>query len=159
MGLGQPWQASHVLLLIPVVLIVVITAADIATGPNIVLSPLLVVAPTLTAWFAGPWMTAGIGVLAMAGEAVSGWRTGTLSCNAAGISKGRSSEQVAIFTDCVTAAGLDGIDNTKVRTWIQTELPAMLGKDGMQVEHIELGKAMLSMDTAGNIAAISIEQQ
>ncbi|MEU6004838.1 PP2C family protein-serine/threonine phosphatase [Streptomyces sp. NPDC047453] len=56
-----------------------ITAADIATGPTIVLSPLLVVAPTLTAWFAGPWTTGGIGVLAMAGEAVSGWRTGTLS--------------------------------------------------------------------------------
>ncbi|MGW2765879.1 serine/threonine-protein phosphatase, partial [Streptomyces sp. NPDC001275] len=56
-----------------------ITAADIATGPNIVLSPLLVVAPTLTAWFAGPWTTGGIGVLAMAGEAVSGWGTGTLS--------------------------------------------------------------------------------
>ncbi|MEV5012587.1 hypothetical protein [Streptomyces sp. NPDC055692] len=83
----------------------------------------------------------------------------SLSCNATGISKGRSSEQVAIFTDCVTAAGLDGIDNTKVRTWIQTELPAMLGKDGMQVEHIELGKAMLSMDTVGNTAAISIEQR
>ncbi|MFF4823410.1 serine/threonine-protein phosphatase, partial [Streptomyces sp. NPDC001312] len=79
MGLGQPWQASHPLLLIPVVLIVVITFADIATGPNIVLSPLLVVAPTLTAWFAGPWTTGGIGVLAMAGEAVSGWGTGTLS--------------------------------------------------------------------------------
>ncbi|MFF4140032.1 PP2C family protein-serine/threonine phosphatase [Streptomyces sp. NPDC001698] len=79
MGLGQPWQPSHPLLFIPVVLIVVITAADIATGPTIVLSPLLVVAPTLTAWFAGPWTTGGIGVLAMAGEAVSGWRTGTLS--------------------------------------------------------------------------------
>ncbi|MFD4972324.1 PP2C family protein-serine/threonine phosphatase [Streptomyces sp. NPDC058424] len=79
MGFRQPWQPSHLLLLIPVVLIVVITAADIATGPNIILSPLLVVAPTLTAWFAGPWTTGGIGVLAMAGEAVSGWRIGTLT--------------------------------------------------------------------------------
>lgn len=79
MGLGQPWQPGQLLLLIPVALIVVITAADIATGPNIVLSPLLVVAPTLTAWFAGPWTTAGIGALAMAGETVSSWRTGTLS--------------------------------------------------------------------------------
>ncbi|MFB7321760.1 PP2C family protein-serine/threonine phosphatase [Streptomyces sp. NPDC056190] len=58
---------------------VVITAADIATGPNIVLGPLLVVAPTLTAWFAGPWPTAGIGVLAMAGEAANGWYAGTVS--------------------------------------------------------------------------------
>jgi serine phosphatase RsbU (regulator of sigma subunit) len=78
-GLGQPWQPSHLLLLIPVVLIVVITASDIASGPNIALGPLLVVAPTLTAWFAGPWTTGGIGVLALAGEAVSGWRTGTLA--------------------------------------------------------------------------------
>ncbi|MFE7324768.1 PP2C family protein-serine/threonine phosphatase [Streptomyces sp. NPDC057565] len=78
-GLGQSWQPSHLLLLIPVLLIVVITASDIASGPNIVLGPLLVVAPTLTAWFAGPWTTGGIGVLALAGEAVSGWRTGTLS--------------------------------------------------------------------------------
>lgn len=79
MGLGQQWQPSKLLLLVPVVLIVVITASDIASGPKIVLGPLLVVAPTLTAWFAGPWTTGGIGVLAMAGEAVSGWRTGTLT--------------------------------------------------------------------------------
>ncbi|MFJ8350495.1 PP2C family protein-serine/threonine phosphatase [Streptomyces sp. NPDC094153] len=77
--LGQPWQPSQLLLLIPVVLIVVITAADIATGPEIVLGPLLVVAPTLTAWFAGPWTTAGIGVLAMAGEAANGWYAGSVS--------------------------------------------------------------------------------
>ncbi|MFB6958552.1 hypothetical protein ACFCYB_16330 [Streptomyces sp. NPDC056309] len=83
----------------------------------------------------------------------------SLSCNTAGFAKGSSSEQVAIFTDCVTAAGLDGVDNTKVRTWIQSKLPAMLDKDGMQVENLELGKVMLSMDTAGSTAAISIEQQ
>ncbi|MGW1159208.1 PP2C family protein-serine/threonine phosphatase [Streptomyces sp. NPDC002513] len=58
---------------------VVITAADVASGPSITLGPLLVVAPTLTAWFAGPWTTGGIGVLAMAGEVVSGWRTGSLA--------------------------------------------------------------------------------
>lgn len=79
MGIGQPWQPSQLLLLIPVALIVVITASDIASGPNIVLGPLLVVAPTLTAWFAGPWTTGGIGVLALAGEAVGGWHTGTLT--------------------------------------------------------------------------------
>ncbi|MFJ2719385.1 PP2C family protein-serine/threonine phosphatase [Streptomyces sp. NPDC087437] len=56
-----------------------ITAADIASGPDIVLGPLLVVAPALTAWFAGPWTTAGIGVLAMAGEAANGWYAGALS--------------------------------------------------------------------------------
>ncbi|MFJ2305084.1 PP2C family protein-serine/threonine phosphatase [Streptomyces sp. NPDC087787] len=78
-GREQPWQPSHLLLLIPVVLVVVITAADIATGPDIVLGPLLVVAPTLTAWFAGPWTTAGIGVLAMAGEAANGWFAGRVA--------------------------------------------------------------------------------
>ncbi|MFE7704579.1 PP2C family protein-serine/threonine phosphatase [Streptomyces sp. NPDC057486] len=56
-----------------------ITVSDIASGPNIVLGPLLVVAPTLTAWFAGPWTTGGIGVLALVGEAISGWQTGTVS--------------------------------------------------------------------------------
>ncbi|MFD5470251.1 hypothetical protein [Streptomyces sp. NPDC127105] len=83
----------------------------------------------------------------------------SLSCDAAGIPEGNPSEQVAIFTDCVTAAGLDGIDDAKVRTWIQAKLPAMYGKDGMQAEHLEFGKATLSMDTAGDTAAISIESQ
>ncbi|WP_445524365.1 hypothetical protein [Streptomyces cyslabdanicus] len=83
----------------------------------------------------------------------------SLSCNSVGFPKGSSSEQVAIFTDCVTAADLDGIDNARVRTWIQTKLPAMLDKGGMQVENLAFGKVALSMDTAGNTAAISIEQQ
>ncbi|MFI1290208.1 hypothetical protein ACH4VM_17220 [Streptomyces sp. NPDC020792] len=83
----------------------------------------------------------------------------SLSCNAVGIPKGSSADQVAVFIDCITSAGLDGIDNAKVRTWIQAKLPAMLGKDGMQVEDLDLGKATLSMDTAGDTAAISIEQQ
>ncbi|WP_326697756.1 hypothetical protein OG909_10670 [Streptomyces sp. NBC_01754] len=79
----------------------------------------------------------------------------SLSCNAAGIPEG-GSPQVAIFTDCITAAELDGIDNAKVRNWIQTKLPAMLGKDGLQVEHLQLAEATLSMDTAGNTAAIEL---
>ncbi|MFD5468881.1 hypothetical protein [Streptomyces sp. NPDC127105] len=83
----------------------------------------------------------------------------SLSCNAAGIPQGDISDQVALFTDCITSADLDGIDNAKIRTWIQTTLPAMYGKDGMQVEHLELGTATLSIDTAGNTAAISLEQQ
>ncbi|MGW5093722.1 PP2C family protein-serine/threonine phosphatase [Streptomyces nodosus] len=77
--LGQPRQPSPLLLLIPVALIVVITAADIGSGPYIVLSPLLVIAPTLTAWFAGPWTTGGIGALAVAGELISGWHSGAIA--------------------------------------------------------------------------------
>ncbi|MFB6958611.1 PP2C family protein-serine/threonine phosphatase [Streptomyces sp. NPDC056309] len=79
MSLRQAWPSNRLLLLIPVVLIIVITAADIGSGPHVVLAPLLVIAPTLTAWFAGPWTTGGIGVLAMAGEVVSGWHSGTVS--------------------------------------------------------------------------------
>ncbi|MFT9821224.1 hypothetical protein, partial [Lysinibacillus sp. NPDC056185] len=83
----------------------------------------------------------------------------SLSCTTAGYPKGSSADQVAIFTDCITAADLDGIDNAKVRNWIQTKLPAMLAKDGMQIEYLELGTATLSMDTAGNTANIGIEEQ
>ncbi|WP_335936640.1 hypothetical protein [Streptomyces sp. PTD5-9] len=82
----------------------------------------------------------------------------SLSCNAAGIPKGNSAGQVALFTDCITAADLD-IDNAKVRNWIKTKLPAMLAKNDMQIENLELGTASLSMDTAGNTAAITFEQE
>ncbi|MEU5095414.1 PP2C family protein-serine/threonine phosphatase [Streptomyces sp. NPDC020996] len=78
-GLGQPWQPSHTLLLIPVALIALITVADIVTPSDIVLGPLLVIAPALTAWFEGPWITGGVGALAVAAQAFSGWHAGRLS--------------------------------------------------------------------------------
>ncbi|MEV7389995.1 PP2C family protein-serine/threonine phosphatase [Streptomyces sp. NPDC091215] len=65
-------------LLIPVVLIVLITVVDTVTPTDIVLGPLLVIAPALTAWFEGPWTTAGTGVLAVAAQAFIGWRSGLL---------------------------------------------------------------------------------
>ncbi|MER6627550.1 PP2C family protein-serine/threonine phosphatase [Streptomyces sp. NPDC000987] len=77
-GLGQPWP-SPTLLLIPVALIVLITVADIVTPSDIVLGPLLVIAPALTAWFAGPWITGGVGALAVAAQAFIGWHSGQLS--------------------------------------------------------------------------------
>ncbi|WP_316780766.1 hypothetical protein [Streptomyces sasae] len=36
------------------------------------------IAPALTAWFEGPWTTAGTGVLAVAAQAFVGWRSGLL---------------------------------------------------------------------------------
>ncbi|MGW3497337.1 PP2C family protein-serine/threonine phosphatase [Streptomyces sp. NPDC001020] len=77
-GLGQPRQSNHLLLLIPVALIVLITFSDIVTPTDIVLSPLLAVAPAITAWFEGPWVTSGIGALAVAGQAFTGWEHGQL---------------------------------------------------------------------------------
>ncbi|MGW4047334.1 hypothetical protein [Streptomyces sp. NPDC004721] len=77
-GLRQPWQSSHLLLLIPVALIVLITVSDIMTPADIVLGPLLVIAPALAAWFAGPWMTSGIGALAVMAQGFVGWRDGLL---------------------------------------------------------------------------------
>ncbi|MFB7114573.1 PP2C family protein-serine/threonine phosphatase [Streptomyces sp. NPDC056190] len=75
--LGQPWS-SHLLLLIPVALIVLITVVDIVTPADIVLGPLLVIAPALTAWFAGPWVTSGIGALVVMAQGFAGWRDGLL---------------------------------------------------------------------------------
>ncbi|MDR3083543.1 MAG: serine/threonine-protein phosphatase, partial [Streptomyces sp.] len=77
-GLGEPGQSSHLLLLIPVALIVLITLADVVTPIDIVLSPMLAIAPAITAWFEGPWATSGIGALAVAAQAFTGWQHGQL---------------------------------------------------------------------------------
>ncbi|MGI5156784.1 PP2C family protein-serine/threonine phosphatase [Microbispora sp. CA-102843] len=69
---------SHVLLVIPLGLIVIITAVDLALPKSVHLGPLLVVAPALTASFAGPWCTAAIGALALVAEVVDGLGQGIL---------------------------------------------------------------------------------
>ncbi|WP_307795686.1 PP2C family protein-serine/threonine phosphatase [Actinacidiphila acididurans] len=61
------WQSNRGLVLIPLALIVIITAADIASPQQIHLGPLLVVAPALTASFGGSRLTAAIGALATGG--------------------------------------------------------------------------------------------
>ncbi|MFF4961417.1 PP2C family protein-serine/threonine phosphatase [Streptomyces sp. NPDC001222] len=71
-GLGQPWQSSHALLAIPVVLILVITVVDIRAPADVHLGPALVIAPAITAACAGPRLTGFIGVLALAAQAVIG---------------------------------------------------------------------------------------
>lgn len=59
-------ELAQVLVLIPLGLIVAVCAVDVLAPPDIHLGPLLVAAPALTAAFAGPFLTAGIGVLAAA---------------------------------------------------------------------------------------------
>ncbi|MFF8309084.1 hypothetical protein [Streptomyces lydicus] len=78
-GLRQPWRSSCALLAIPVVLILVITVVDIHSPPDVHLGPALVIAPAITAAFAGPRMTAFIGVLALAAQAVIGVFRGGLA--------------------------------------------------------------------------------
>ncbi|MFF4352914.1 PP2C family protein-serine/threonine phosphatase [Streptomyces sp. NPDC001530] len=56
------------LVAIPLALIVVITVVDVRSPVDVHLGPLLVIAPALTASFAGPLLTALIGVLAVAAQ-------------------------------------------------------------------------------------------
>ncbi|GAB2700713.1 PP2C family protein-serine/threonine phosphatase [Kitasatospora kifunensis] len=58
------------LLVIPLVLIVVITVADLRAPAGVHLGPALVVAPAITGSFAGPRLTGAVGVLAMAGQVI-----------------------------------------------------------------------------------------
>jgi serine phosphatase RsbU (regulator of sigma subunit) len=53
---------------IPLALIALIVTVDLAPDPDIHLGPLLIVAPAITASFAGPWLVAAVGLLAVAGE-------------------------------------------------------------------------------------------
>ncbi|MGW0632798.1 PP2C family protein-serine/threonine phosphatase [Streptomyces sp. NPDC002758] len=71
-------QPGRLLLLVPAVLIAVIVVADIVAPADIVLGPLLVIAPAVTAWFAGPATTAGVGAAAVAAQGFIGWRSGIL---------------------------------------------------------------------------------
>ncbi|WP_369393829.1 SpoIIE family protein phosphatase [Streptomyces sp. CG1] len=66
------------LLLIPIVLIVVITAVDQLVPADVHLGPLLVIAPAITASFAGARLTGLIGFLAIAAQAYIGWHFGVL---------------------------------------------------------------------------------
>jgi serine phosphatase RsbU (regulator of sigma subunit) len=62
---------------IPLGLIALIVTVDLAPTPHIHLGPLLIVAPAITASFAGPWLVAAIGLLAVIGEVITSWGVGT----------------------------------------------------------------------------------
>jgi serine phosphatase RsbU (regulator of sigma subunit) len=70
--LSQARRSGGALVLLPLALIAVITVADVLAPPDIHLGPLLVVAPAITASFAGPRLTALVGVLAVAALTVIG---------------------------------------------------------------------------------------
>ncbi|MEU9479820.1 PP2C family protein-serine/threonine phosphatase [Streptomyces sp. NPDC048191] len=72
----RPWQSTHALLLLPVVLIVVITVVDMQTPLNVHLGPALVIAPAITLSFAGTRATAAVGVLALAAQILIGFTHG-----------------------------------------------------------------------------------
>ncbi|BCK66596.1 hypothetical protein Srufu_005490 [Streptomyces libani subsp. rufus] len=59
-------------MLIPVGIIVAVCTIDVLAPPDIHLGPLLVAAPAITATFAGPRLTAAIGVLAVAAQVFIG---------------------------------------------------------------------------------------
>ncbi|MET8155274.1 PP2C family protein-serine/threonine phosphatase [Sphaerisporangium sp. NPDC005289] len=75
----RPWRTGHALVAIPLVLIFVITVADLLTPREIELSPLLITAPAITASFSGPWVTGSVGVLSFAGEMVVSAHDGTIA--------------------------------------------------------------------------------
>ncbi|MEU6869017.1 serine/threonine-protein phosphatase, partial [Streptomyces sp. NPDC046876] len=69
---GPRWA----LLSVPFALIAAVTAVDLAAPPDVHLGPFLVAAPAVTASFAGPRMTAFVGLVAVAAQAaVAGART------------------------------------------------------------------------------------
>nr|WSX74867.1 serine/threonine-protein phosphatase [Streptomyces sp. NBC_00899] len=63
---GWSWQSNRGLVAIPIVLVAMITVADVLSPPEVHLGPLLVVAPALTASFGSARLTALIGLLATA---------------------------------------------------------------------------------------------
>lgn len=56
----------------PIALILMVTVIDVLAPPNVHLGPFLVAAPAVTASFAGPRTTAGVGALAVLAQAVVG---------------------------------------------------------------------------------------
>nr|WP_055502386.1 PP2C family protein-serine/threonine phosphatase [Nonomuraea pusilla] len=78
MGAESLRQLGQALLLIPLGLILLIMLADLLTPTYIHLGPLLVAAPAITAAFAGPWVTGGIGLLAIVVEVLIGAHNGRL---------------------------------------------------------------------------------
>ncbi|MEV0231785.1 PP2C family protein-serine/threonine phosphatase [Nonomuraea sp. NPDC050786] len=68
---GRPYRlllARPKIIAVPLSMVVAIALTDLLTPRSVHLAPLLVAAPAVTASFAGPWVTAAIGVLALASE-------------------------------------------------------------------------------------------
>ncbi|WP_030959076.1 PP2C family protein-serine/threonine phosphatase [Streptomyces sp. NRRL S-378] len=63
-------QASHAQLVAPFALIAVVTVVDVLAPPEVHLGPFLAAAPAMTASFAGPRMTAFVGLVAVLAQVV-----------------------------------------------------------------------------------------
>ncbi len=67
---------------VPLLLVLVVTVVDVLAPPDVHLGPFLVAAPAITASFAGPWLTASVGVLAVVAQAVvAATRTSLIDLN------------------------------------------------------------------------------
>ncbi|MGI5406147.1 PP2C family protein-serine/threonine phosphatase [Streptomyces chartreusis] len=69
-GLQWSQEPPQALLVVPILMIVIVTVVDILAPASVHLGPFLVAAPAVTASFAGPRMTAYVGVLAVTAQAV-----------------------------------------------------------------------------------------
>nr|WP_251982647.1 PP2C family protein-serine/threonine phosphatase [Streptomyces violaceusniger] len=83
------------MVVIPLLLIGLITLGDELTPASIRLSPLLIAAPAMTASFAGPLLTACVGLLAVAGQIASNASDGVL---------GRPGPQAEVVTLALVSA-------------------------------------------------------
>ncbi|MFG2794585.1 PP2C family protein-serine/threonine phosphatase [Streptomyces sp. NPDC048419] len=77
-GLWRPGYAP-VLVVIPLGLIVTVCVVDVLAPPDIHLGPLLVAAPAITVAFAGAWVTALMGALAVLAQVLIGLLRGVFS--------------------------------------------------------------------------------
>ncbi|NUP81928.1 MAG: serine/threonine-protein phosphatase [Nonomuraea sp.] len=77
----RSWRPGHApaLVVIPLGLIVTVCVVDVLAPPDIHLGPLLVAAPAITVAFAGAWMTALMGALAVGAQVLIGVLRGALT--------------------------------------------------------------------------------
>ncbi|WP_063774142.1 PP2C family protein-serine/threonine phosphatase [Streptacidiphilus rugosus] len=68
-SLWPSWHRRHALALIPLGFIIAVTIFDVATTDGVHYGVLLILAPMIAALIGGPWLTAGIGLLAVCAQA------------------------------------------------------------------------------------------
>ncbi|NIY70517.1 PP2C family protein-serine/threonine phosphatase [Streptomyces malaysiensis] len=76
--LRRPRWRTRVLVVFPLLVIALITLGDVLSPASIRLSPLLIAAPAMTASFAGPLLTASVGLLAVLAQIASNASEGLL---------------------------------------------------------------------------------
>lgn len=66
----SPGRPSRALIAVPLIIIVAVTVVDVLAPPAVHLGPFLVAAPAITASFAGPRLTAAVGVIAVVAQSL-----------------------------------------------------------------------------------------